>query len=106
MQSTMYNGKKDKLLNCDHKDGHKLIINGLNCFFVNARSLVNNFKIEDLQLYAADLNLHIIGIAETWLNDNIANSEVCLRGFTMYRRDRLNIKEGRGGGVLYLLVMN
>ena len=49
--------------------------NELNCLFVNARSLSNNFKMEALQMYVDELNLHIIGIAETWLHENIMDDE-------------------------------
>lgn len=39
----------------------------------------------------------IIVLVETWLNDDYVNSEVILKNFNIYRRDR---RTGRGGGVL------
>src|SRR5688572_3692996 len=45
-------------------------------------------------------DLDIIGIAESWLGDNIANSEISIENYTVYRKDRCRVKEGRGGGVL------
>ena len=73
---------------------------------MNARSLINNLNIEDLQTYAVECNLHIIGIAETWLHENVSDGEINLKGFTVYRKDRHSVKPGRGGGVvLNILVM-
>ena len=46
------------------------------------------------------MNLHIIGIAETWLHENILDGEISLKGFTLYRKDRQEVKTGRGGGVV------
>ena len=74
--------------------------NGLNCFFVNARSLLNNFKLEELHNYAIEHNLQIIGIAETWLNSHVGDGEISINDFTMYRKDRSCVKLGKGGGVL------
>lgn len=68
--------------------------------FVNARSVLSNFKIEELEAYAMENDLDIIGIAESWLTDNILQSEVNLNGFTLYRKDRCRVRPGRGGGVM------
>ena len=46
-------------------------ITSLNCLYVNARSLVNNLKIDELKAYVVDFELDIIGITETWLNERI-----------------------------------
>jgi hypothetical protein len=51
-------------------------------------------------MYAIELNLHIIGIAETWLNENVMDAEIQLEGFITYRKDRKAVKDGRRGGVL------
>ena len=72
----------------------------LNCMFVNARSLLTDFKVDELIAYADEKELDVIGIAETWLNDNILDREIILDGFTLYRKDRCKVREGRGGGVL------
>ena len=73
----------------------QLVDNKFNCLFVNARSLINNLKIEDLQMYAVDYNLHIVGIAETWLQENVSDEEIYLKGFTLCRKDRNSFKPGR-----------
>ena len=78
---------------------HKHGIQSLNCLYVNARSLVNNLKIE-LKAYVVEFDLDIIGITETWLNEVISNSEVAIENFSMYRKDRSDIKGRRAEGVI------
>jgi len=51
-------------------------------------------------MYAVEYNLHLIGIAETWLHEDISDGEVNLEGFTLYRKDRHSVKSGKGGGVV------
>ena len=77
---------------------------GLSRMFVNAQSILNNLKLNELAEYALDMNLHVIGIAESWLNDSIDNTEICLRDYTVYRNDRSFVKSGKGGGVYYYYV--
>ena len=43
----------------------------------------------------------VIGITETWGNDEILDAEFCIPGFTLFRQDRKN--SHRGGGVLLLI---
>ena len=47
-----------------------------------------------------EYNLHIIGIAESWLTGNVDSSCVNIADFNLYRRDRDSLKDSRGGGVL------
>ena len=65
--------------------------------FLNARSLLNNFKLEELTVFVVKNDIKIIGIAESWLNESVDNNEVAIENFTLYRRDRSEIKAGRGG---------
>ena len=69
--------------------------NKLNCFYANARSVVN--KLEELELYVHEEKPHIIGITETWGNTKIENSEISFDGYQTFRKDR---KDRIGGGVL------
>lgn len=62
--------------------------------------MLNNFKVDELTNYARDYNLHIIGVVETWLHDNIGDGEISIPEFTVYRKDRKAVKGGKGGGVL------
>ena len=43
------------------------------------------------------IQLHIIGISESWANNDIADAELGLEGYAMIRKDRIG---RRGGGVL------
>ena len=44
-----------------------------------------------------DIKPHIIGITESWANNDITNAELELEGYVMFRKDRIG---RRGGGVL------
>jgi ribonuclease P/MRP protein subunit RPP40 len=70
----------------------------LKCFYVNARSLIN--KREDLELHVFEEEPDIVGITETWAEENIADAELSIEGYTMFRKDRTVGLKQRGGGVL------
>ena len=61
----------------------------------NARSILNKFN--ELQLLVAQHSPCIIGITESWLDDNICDSEIQLSGYNMFRNDRCG---SQGGGIL------
>ena len=44
-----------------------------------------------------DIQPHIIGITESWANNDITDAELGLEGYAMFRND---IMGRRGGGVL------
>ena len=46
-----------------------------------------------------DIDPHIIGITESWANEDISDAELGLTGYIMFRRDRI----GRRGWELYIL---
>ena len=69
----------------------------LNCLYINARSLVNNLRIDELKVYVVEFDFDIIDITETWLNKGISNSEVAIENCSMYRKDRSEVKGGRAG---------
>ena len=47
----------------------------------------------------------LICLSETWLTEDIADSEVQLSGYSIIRRDRMNAgRDRRGGGVAMSLV--
>ena len=48
-----------------------------------------------------DIDPHIIGITESWPNKDIANAELGLTGYTMFRRNRTG-RRGGGGVILYI----
>lgn len=51
-------------------------------------------------MIAIERKLDIIGIAESWLTDEVFNGEINLDGFTTFRRDRYEIREAKAGGVI------
>ena len=61
---------------------------------INWQSVRNLHRFQDL-LYAETSD--VICVNETWLNQNISNSEILHTGFTIFRRDR---SDRGGGGVL------
>ena len=77
-----------------------------NCLVMNARSLKSITKTAQqtgnpcVTSIASGLvhaeNSDVICVNETWLNQNISNSEILHSGFTIFRRDRSD----RGGAVV------
>ena len=54
-------------------------------------------KKNELNIMVEDINLHIIGITESWANKDISDAELGLTEYVMFRRDRIG---RRGGGVI------
>ena len=67
----------------------------IKCVCLNARSIIN--KKTELNIMVDDIKPHIIGITESWANNDITNAELGLEGYVMFRKDRIG---RRGGGVL------
>ena len=65
---------------------------------MNARSILN--KIDELRVVVQDCRPDIIGITESWCHSSITNAELEILGYQLYREDRLDTFNGRGGGVL------
>ena len=68
---------------------------GYKCVCLNARSIVN--KRNELNIMVEDIDPHIIGIIESWATPDISDAELGMRGYVMFRKDRLG---RRGGGVI------
>ena len=67
----------------------------IKCVCLNARSIIN--KKTELNIMVDDIKPHIIGITESWANNDITNAELGLEGYVMFRKDIIG---RRGGGVL------
>ena len=68
---------------------------GLKFFHQNIRS--PRGKLAELNnLVSQCPNLHILAFTETWLTNNITDSEVSLPGFSIHRSDQA---DGLGGGI-------
>ena len=53
---------------------------------LNARSIVN--KKNELNIMVEDIDPHIIGITESWANIDIADAELGLTGYVMFKIGR------------------
>ena len=66
---------------------------------LNARSIIN--KKTELNIMVDDIKPHnIIGITESWANNDITDAELGLEGYVMFRKDRMGKR--RGGVLLYI----
>ena len=62
------------------------------CVCLNARSIVN--KKNELNVMVEDIDPHIIGITESWVNTDITHAELGLTGYVMFSRYRIERREG------------
>ena len=76
---------------------HSSPLKSLKFFSFNARSLFPKF--DEFRLSVSSLDPDIICICETWLTNDIQNSEISLPGYSLFRKDRLH-KIG-GGAAIY-----
>ena len=65
----------------------------IKCVCLNARSIIN--KKTELNIMVDEIKPHIIGITESWANNDITDDGLGL-GYVMFRKDRM----GRGGGTV------
>ena len=63
----------------------------IKCVCLNARSIIN--KKNEINIIVDDIQPHIIGITESWANNDITDAELGLGGYAMFRKDR----KGRRG---------
>jgi len=59
----------------------------LKCMYANVRSIVSVQKGAELELYVNNEASDIIGITESWTKQEIADSELALGGYRLFRRD-------------------
>ena len=70
----------------------------LSVFYANAQSIMN--KMCDLEVLASEQSPDIIAVTESWMNSDIPDASVSLNGYTLFRKDRQDTKNGRGGDIL------
>ena len=68
----------------------------LKCLFVNT-TLISKFDI--LKTHVFEMGVDIIGVAETFLCDDVIQAEISIEGYTC------NFKDGKAGGVLLYIGM-
>ena len=100
MMGMALRGHREHVGNGDCYGGNKGIQGGtskeeIKYVCLNARIIIN--KKNELNIIVDDIKPHIIGITESWANNDITDAELGLEGYEMFRKD---IIERRGGGVL------
>ena len=70
---------------------------GIKCVCLNASSIIN-MKTE-LNIMVDDIKPHIIGITESWANNDITYAELGLEGYVMFRKDRMG--KGRRSCIIH-----
>ena len=74
-----------------------LVMNAHKDSTINRQSVRKLYRFQDL-VYAENSDVRCVN--ETWLNQNINNSEISHSGFTIFRRDRSD----RGGGEVLIAI--
>ena len=59
----------------------------IKCVCLNTRSIIN--KKNELDIMVDEIKPHIIGITESWANNDITDAELGLEGYVMFRKDRM-----------------
>ena len=81
------------------------IMHEIPCYFLNAQSIKNvknaQGKLIEFKQLLYTINPYILGVSETWLNNEIGDGEIVSEDeFKLHRKDR---DEKKGGGVLLLV---
>ena len=71
---------------------------GTTLIHLNVRSLLP--KHEELKFYLTNKKIQVFSVNETWLDSSIADNEIAIPGFNIFRRDRP--KGSHGGVALYV----
>ena len=65
----------------------------IKCVCLNARSILD--KKNELDIMVDEIKPHVIGITESWANNDITDAELGLEGYVMFRKDRMGRKGRR-----------
>ena len=71
----------------------------LNILYLNARSILP--KLDELRVLCVVNSYDIVRVVESWLSNDIVNSELFIPGYTIVRKDR-----NRHGGGIIVFVRN
>ena len=83
---------------CNHVETNKVSKSRLpKLALINARSLLP--KVDELIANLSVNTINLVAVTETWLNDDIEDNLVSIRGYNIFRRDR---PHRRGGGFVYI----
>ena len=70
----------------------------LDIVYFNARSIKN--KMDEFKIFVYQNKPDIIGIVETWLNEDQLDSELEIKDYKFLRKDRKNEFKSQGGGII------
>ena len=84
MSKNTIGGQKDRRSKKIQRNTSK---SGIKCVCLSARSIIN--KKSELNIMVDDIKPHIIGITESWANNDITDAELGLEGYVMFRKDRM-----------------
>ncbi|ELU13156.1 hypothetical protein CAPTEDRAFT_213191 [Capitella teleta] len=97
----------------DHHENHQrpgTPPNELNCLYLNARSVksVTNKRNKpvELQHILSTFEVHFVAITETWLTEDVLDSEVLPQNMQCHRKDRSETRQSAPGGSLLLGIDN
>ena len=68
----------------------------------NVRDLLSSTKFEELETLCEEEKLDVIAITESWSTPEIGDSELSMKGYTLFRKDRDRVVEQKGGVLLYI----
>ena len=84
MSKNIIDGQKDRR---SKKIQRNTSESGIKCVRLNARSIIN--QKSELNIMVDVIKPHIIGITESWANNDITYAEMGLEGYVMFRKDRM-----------------
>ena len=81
---------------------------GFHCAHLNCRSLYNKIDILGQLMSTTDRKLHVLGLSETWLTEQLPDNIVGIDGYEITRNDRVwsqpNCNQVKKGGGVFLYV--
>ena len=78
---------------------------GFHCAHLNCRSIYNKIDLINHLVHETESRMHVLGLSETWLTNNIPDSFINIDGYDIIRLDRSwshnnSIVSKKGGGVM------
>src|SRR3989442_3108930 len=86
------------------RNAHVEAIKNLSILYFNARSLKT--KMEELEMLVKNKKPDVIAIVESWLNDDIYDSEISIDKYNFVRLDRHMDQKAKGGGVIVYVIQD
>jgi len=83
----------------------RLIYTNMTCMYTNMRSIMNEYKRDEISEIMGRKGLDISGNTESWAHEGISNAELEIQGYNLFRKDRCRgVKTKRGGVLLYVKI--